>query len=50
MLLTLIGVAIGLECALTFAGVLDSLLYGVSARGIRLPLSVWRRWQLVWLR
>lgn len=32
LLLTLIGVAIGLGCALAFAGVLDSLLYGVSAR------------------
>jgi predicted permease len=32
VLLTLIGVAIGLGCALAFAGVLDSLLYGVSAR------------------
>jgi ABC-type antimicrobial peptide transport system permease subunit len=32
VLLSLIGVAIGLACALTFAGVLDSLLYGVSAR------------------
>ena len=32
VLLTLIGVAIGLACALTFAGVLNSLLYGVSAR------------------
>lgn len=30
--LTGIGVAIGLGCALAFAGVLDSLLYGVSAR------------------
>jgi predicted permease len=35
--LTLIGVAIGLSCALAFAGVLDSLLYGVSARD---PLTV----------
>jgi ABC-type antimicrobial peptide transport system permease subunit len=32
VLLTVIGVAIGLGCALAFAGVLDSLLYGVSAR------------------
>lgn len=32
VLLTVIGVAIGLGCALGFAGVLDSLLYGVSAR------------------
>jgi predicted permease len=32
VLLTMIGVAIGLGCALVFAGVLDSLLYGVSAR------------------
>jgi predicted permease len=32
VLLTLIGVATGLGCALAFAGVLDSLLYGVSAR------------------
>lgn len=32
VLLTLIGVALGLGCALVFAGVLDSLLYGVSAR------------------
>jgi len=31
-LLTVIGVTIGLGCALAFAGVLDSLLYGVSAR------------------
>ena len=30
--LTVIGVAIGLGCALAFAGVLDSLLYGVNAR------------------
>jgi predicted permease len=32
VLLTVIGVATGLGCALAFAGVLDSLLYGVSAR------------------
>jgi ABC-type antimicrobial peptide transport system permease subunit len=32
VLLTVIGVAIGLGCALGFAGVLDSLLYEVSAR------------------
>jgi predicted permease len=32
VLLTVIGVAIGLGCALAFAGVLDSLLYGVNAR------------------
>ena len=32
VLLTVIGAAIGLGCALAFAGVLDSLLYGVSAR------------------
>lgn len=32
VLLTLIGVGIGLGCALVFGGVLDSLLYGVSAR------------------
>ena len=32
LLLTVTGVAIGLGCALAFAGVLDSLLYGVSAR------------------
>lgn len=32
VLLTVIGVAIGLGCALALAGVLDSLLYGVSAR------------------
>jgi predicted permease len=32
VLLTVIGVAIGMGCALAFAGVLDSLLYGVSAR------------------
>lgn len=32
MLLTVIGVGIGWGCALTFAGVLSSLLYGVSAR------------------
>ncbi len=32
VLLTVIGVAIGLGCALAFAGVIDSLLYGVSAR------------------
>jgi len=32
VLLTVVGVAIGLGCALAFAGVLDSLLYGVSAR------------------
>src|ERR1700730_4045438 len=32
VLLTVIGVAIGLGCGLAFAGVLDSLLYGVSAR------------------
>jgi predicted permease len=32
VLLTVIGVAIGLGCALAFAGVLDSLLYRVSAR------------------
>ena len=30
--LTAIGVAIGLGCALAFGGVLDSFLYGVSAR------------------
>ena len=32
VLMTAIGVAIGLGCAQAFAGVLDSLLYGVSAR------------------
>ena len=32
VLLTVIGVAIGLGCALAFGGVIDSLLYGVSAR------------------
>jgi predicted permease len=32
VLLTVIGVGIGLGCALALAGVLDSLLYGVSAR------------------
>ena len=32
VLLTLVGVALGLGCALIFGGVLDSLLYGVSAR------------------
>lgn len=32
VLLTVIGVAIGLGCALALGGVLDSLLYGVSAR------------------
>ena len=32
VLLTAIGVAIGLGCALAFGGVLDSLLFGVSAR------------------
>jgi ABC-type antimicrobial peptide transport system permease subunit len=32
VLLTVIGVAIGLGFALAFAGVIDSLLYGVSAR------------------
>lgn len=32
VLLTLTGVTIGLGCALVFGGVLDSLLYGVSAR------------------
>ena len=32
VLMTLIGVGIGLACALAFGGVLDSLLYGVSAR------------------
>jgi predicted permease len=32
VLLTVIGVGIGWGCALTFAGVLGSLLYGVSAR------------------
>ena len=32
VLLTLVGVALGLGCALAFGGVLDSLLYGVSAR------------------
>jgi predicted permease len=32
VLLAVIGVAIGMGCALAFAGVLDSLLYGVSAR------------------
>jgi len=32
VLRTVTGVAIGLGCALAFAGVLDSLLYGVSAR------------------
>jgi ABC-type antimicrobial peptide transport system permease subunit len=30
--MTVIGVAIGLGCALALGGVLDSLLYGVSAR------------------
>jgi predicted permease len=32
VLMTVIGVAIGLGCALALGGVLDSLLYGVSAR------------------
>ena len=32
VLLTVIGVVLGLGCALAFAGVLNSLLYGVSAR------------------
>jgi len=32
VLLTLIGVALGFACALAFGDVLDSLLYGVSAR------------------
>lgn len=32
VLLSAIGVVIGLGCSLAFAGVLDSLLYGVSAR------------------
>jgi predicted permease len=32
VLMTAIGAGIGLGCALAFAGVLDSLLYGVSAR------------------
>jgi predicted permease len=32
LFVTAIGVAIGLGCALAFAGVLNSLLYGVSAR------------------
>jgi ABC-type antimicrobial peptide transport system permease subunit len=32
VLLAVIGVAIGLGCALALAGVLDSLLYGVSGR------------------
>ena len=32
VLLTLVGVALGLGCALLLGGVLDSLLYGVSAR------------------
>jgi len=31
-LLTAIGVVIGLGCALLLAGVLDNLLFGVSAR------------------
>ena len=32
VLLALVGAALGLGCALVFGGVLDSLLYGVSAR------------------